>query len=44
METKCASCGEIIDWEGNGGHIYPDGQTLCADCEGQITTTELWEE
>ena len=34
-EAKCADCSEVIDWEGNGGHIYPDGQTLCADCEGK---------
>jgi hypothetical protein len=32
-ETKCANCAAVIDWEGDGGHIYPDGQTLCADCE-----------
>ena len=31
--TKCVHCEEVIDWDGNGGHIYPDGQTLCADCE-----------
>lgn len=31
--TKCADCSVVINWDEDGGHIYPDGQTLCADCE-----------
>lgn len=34
-KTNCAQCGEVIDFEEEGGHIYADGSTLCASCEAE---------
>lgn len=31
----CGVCGSVIDFEKNGGHIYPDGSVTCPDCEGK---------
>ena len=33
-KTKCGSCSNVIDFEEDGGHIYPDGTTICSNCEG----------
>lgn len=31
---KCAICKTVIDYNDEGGHIYPDGSVTCALCEG----------
>ena len=31
----CTDCGSIIDFDEDGGHIYPDGSVPCPDCEGK---------
>ena len=33
--TKCYGCNITIDLEEEGGHIYPDGNTLCPECESE---------
>ena len=30
--NTCARCKENIDWEGEGGHIFPDSTVLCPMC------------
>lgn len=30
---SCELCGDTIDFDGDGGHIYPDGTVLCPTCE-----------
>jgi hypothetical protein len=32
--TLCINCLSEINYEEDGGHIYPDGCVVCADCEG----------
>jgi hypothetical protein len=31
--SKCGECGQIIDWDDDGGHIY-EGVVICPPCEG----------
>ena len=31
----CVSCLVDINYEEDGGHIYPDGCVVCADCKGK---------
>jgi hypothetical protein len=31
--TRCAVCKSVIDFDNEGGHIYPNGETLCPSCE-----------
>ena len=33
--TICDDCQTEIDWDEDGGHIYPDGSTVCSQCEGE---------
>ena len=33
--SKCDACFVVIDWDEDGGHIYPDNSVLCADCDGK---------
>jgi hypothetical protein len=30
----CDMCKIDINYDEDGGHIYPDGCVVCADCEG----------
>ena len=30
----CINCLSEINYEEDGGHIYPDGCVVCASCEG----------
>jgi hypothetical protein len=30
---RCAVCQVLIDLTDEGGHIYPNGETLCPSCE-----------
>jgi hypothetical protein len=32
--TICINCLSEINYEEDGGHIYPDGCVVCANCEG----------
>jgi hypothetical protein len=32
--TICINCLSEINYEEDGGHIYPDGCVACSDCEG----------
>jgi hypothetical protein len=31
---RCIVCQVLIDFDGDGGHIYPDGSVTCSLCEG----------
>jgi hypothetical protein len=33
--TTCIICNDEINYDEDGGHIYPDGCVVCADCEGK---------
>ncbi len=41
--TKCACCITEINFDEDGGHIYPDGSVLCPSCEGK-TLEEILKE
>ena len=32
--TICDMCKIDINYDEDGGHIYPDGSVLCPSCEG----------
>jgi len=40
---KCVICKTVIDFDDEGGHIYPDGNVVCAICEGK-TLEEILED
>jgi hypothetical protein len=30
--SNCDRCTDVIDFDNNGGHIYPDGTVICPEC------------
>ena len=33
LQSKCEVCRDGINFDEDGGHIYPDGTVICCGCE-----------